>query len=84
MCTSYESLCFACLYKSLKIVSFMFLHFLSALCLSLIALKRSYLIVSYHGEELCLINFYGDDGACLFCMLHKKSQNWFAFLIDED
>ena len=30
MCTSIETLCFACLYKSLKIVNFAFLHFLSA------------------------------------------------------
>ena len=30
MCTSFETLCFACLYKSLKIVNFVFLHFLSA------------------------------------------------------
>ena len=28
--TSLEELCFACLYKSLKIVNFVFLHFLSA------------------------------------------------------
>ena len=30
VCTSFETLCFACLYKSLKIVNFVFLHFLSA------------------------------------------------------
>ena len=30
VCTSLETLCFACLYMSLKIVNFMFLHFLSA------------------------------------------------------
>ena len=30
MCTSFETVCFACLYKSLKIVNFVFLHFLSA------------------------------------------------------
>ena len=30
VCTSLETLCFACLYKSLKIVNFVFLHFLSA------------------------------------------------------
>ena len=30
MCTSLETLCFACLYKSLKIVNFVFLHFPSA------------------------------------------------------
>ena len=29
-CTSFETLCFACLYKSLKIVNFVLLHFLSA------------------------------------------------------
>ena len=29
VCTSFETMCFACLYKSLKIVSFVFLHFLS-------------------------------------------------------
>ena len=29
-CTSFEALCFACLYKSLKIDNFVFLHFLSA------------------------------------------------------
>ena len=29
-CTSFETLCFACPYKSLKIVYFVFLHFLSA------------------------------------------------------
>ena len=30
VCTSFETLCFACLYKSLKIVNFVFLHFISA------------------------------------------------------
>ena len=30
VCTSFDTLCFACLYKSLKIVNFVFLHFLSA------------------------------------------------------
>ena len=30
VCTSLEPLCFACLYKSLKIVNLVFLHFLSA------------------------------------------------------
>ena len=39
MCTSCETLCFACLYKSLKIVNFVFLHFLSAWRLSLLANK---------------------------------------------
>ena len=29
-CTSFETSCFACLHKSLKIVNFVFLHFLSA------------------------------------------------------
>ena len=30
VCADFETLCFACLYKSLKIVNFMFLHLLSA------------------------------------------------------
>ena len=30
VCTSFETLCFACLHKSLKIVNFVFLHILSA------------------------------------------------------
>ena len=30
VCTSFEALCFACLYKSMKIVNFVFLHFFSA------------------------------------------------------
>ena len=30
VCTSFETLCFACPYKSLKIVNLVFLHFLSA------------------------------------------------------
>ena len=30
VCTSFETLCLACLYKSLKIVNFVFPHFLSA------------------------------------------------------
>ena len=30
MCTSFETLCFACMYKSLNIANVMFLHFLSA------------------------------------------------------
>ena len=30
VCTSFETLCFACLYKSLKIANVVFLHFLSA------------------------------------------------------
>ena len=30
VCTSFETLCFTCLYKSLNIVNLEFLHFLSA------------------------------------------------------
>ena len=30
VCTSFETLCFACLHKSLKIVNFVFLNFLSS------------------------------------------------------
>ena len=30
VCTSFETLCLACLYKSMNIVSFVFLHFHSA------------------------------------------------------
>ena len=30
VCTSFETLCFACLHKCLKKVNFVFLHFLSA------------------------------------------------------
>ena len=30
VCTSFDAMCFACLYKSLKIVNYVFLHFLSA------------------------------------------------------
>ena len=37
--TSFEALCFACLYKSLKIVNFVVLNFLSALRLSPLAIK---------------------------------------------
>ena len=44
VCTCFETLCFACLYKSLKIVNFVFLHFLSARRLSLLAIKISSLI----------------------------------------
>ena len=52
VCTSFETLCIACLCKSLKIFNFVFLHFLSARRLSLLAIKCSYLIDSNHGEEL--------------------------------
>ena len=52
VCTSFETLRFACLYNSLKIVNFVSLHFLSALCLSLLAIESSSLIGSNHGEEL--------------------------------
>ena len=52
MCTSFETLCFACLYKSLKIVNFVFLHFLSACRLCLFSLENSSLIDSNHEEEL--------------------------------
>ena len=52
VCTSFETLRFACLYKSLKIVNFVFLYFLSARRLYLLAEKSSYLIDSNHGEEL--------------------------------
>ena len=47
-CTSFGTLCIACLYKSLKIVNFVFLHFLSARHLSLLAIKSSSLIDSNH------------------------------------
>ena len=55
--TSLEELCLACLYKSLKIVNFVYLHFLSAWRLSLLAMKSSYLIDSNHGVELWSITF---------------------------
>ena len=44
--TSFGTLCLACLYKSLKIVNFVFLHFLSALRLSLLAIEV------HHEEDL--------------------------------
>ena len=51
VCTSFETLCFACLYKCLKIVSLGFLHYLSTFHLSHFASKSSALIDSMHGEE---------------------------------
>ena len=52
VCTSLEILCFACLYKLLKIVNFVFLHYLSACHLSILAIKCSSRIDLNHGEEL--------------------------------
>ena len=52
VCTSFENLCLTNLYKTLKIVNFVFLHFLSDRRLSLLTIKSSYLIDSNHGEEL--------------------------------
>ena len=57
-------LLFACLYKSVKIVYFMFLHFLSALRLSLLAIKSSSLIESKHGVDLWIMNFRWEEDAC--------------------
>ena len=52
VCTSLETWCFAFLYKSLKIVKFVFIDFLSSCRLSPLAIKSLYLIKSNHGEEL--------------------------------
>ena len=82
--TSLEELCFACLYKSLKIVNFMFLHFLSAWRLSHLAMKSSSLIDSNHGEKLWVMTFRWEWVACIYSSVHKKSQNWFAFSTDEN
>ena len=84
VCTSFEALCFACLHNSLKIVNFVFLHFLSAWHLSLLAIKSSSLIDSNHGEELWAMTFNREGGACLSITVRKKSQNWFAFSTDEN
>ena len=84
VCTSYETLCFACLYKSLKIVNLVFDNFLSVWRLSLLAIKSSYLIDSNHGMGLLVITFRREEGACLSSRASKKSQNWFAFSTDEN
>ena len=60
----------------------MFLHFLSAWRLSLLAIKSSSLIDSNHGEELWVTTFRIEGGACLSSTVRKKSQNWFAFSTD--
>ena len=49
----------------LEIANFVFLHFLSAWRLSLLAIKSSSLIDSNHGEELWVITFRREGGACL-------------------
>ena len=83
VCTSFETLCLACLYKSLKIVNFVVLHFLSAWRLSLIAMKSLSLIDSNDEEELWVITFRRDGGECLSSTVRKKSQNWLTFSTDE-
>ena len=75
--------CFACQYISLKIVNFVFLHFLSAWRLSILAIKSSSLIDSNHGEELWFMTFGREGGACLSRAVCKESQNWFSFSTDE-
>ena len=52
VCTSFETLCFACLCKSLKIVNFVFLHFLSACHISLLAIKV-HLLLTQAIERCC-------------------------------
>ena len=82
--TSFETLCFACLFKSLKIVNFVFIHFLSACCLSLLAIESFSLIDSNHGEEVWTMTFRREGGACLSSTECNWSQNWFAFSADEN
>ena len=80
VCSSFETLRFACPYKSLKIVYFVFLstwHF------SLLAIKSTSLIDSSHGQELWVMGFCREGGACLSSTVRKKSQNLFAFSTDE-
>ena len=84
VCTSFETLCFACLYQSLKIVNFVFIHFLSAWRLSFLAIKSSSLIDSSNGEELWVITFCREGGVCLSSTVRKKSHNWFALSTDEN
>ena len=72
---------FACLYKFLKIVYFVLLHFLSARTLSLLVIKSSSFIDS---EESWVITFRREGGACLSSTVRKESQNWFAFSADEN
>ena len=83
MSTSFETLCVAYLYKSLKIVNFVFLQFLYAWRLYLLAIKSSSLFYSNHGEELWVTTFRREGGTCLSSTVHKKSQNWFAFSTDK-
>ena len=78
-----QELCFACLYKSLKIVNIVFPNFLPAWRLSLLAIKSSSPIDSNHGEELWAIAFCREGGAYLSSTVRKKSQNWFAFSTNE-
>ena len=47
-------------------------------------MKSSSLIDSSHGEELCVITFRREGGACLSSTVRKKSQNLFAFSTDEN
>ena len=74
MCTSFEILCFACMYKSLKIVNFVFLHFLSAWHLSLLAIQSSSHIDSNDGEYLWVMTFLREEGICIcICIILEIS-----------
>ena len=44
-------------------------------------MRRS-LIGSSHGEELWLLNFLSEGGACLSIIVRKGLQNWLAFSPD--
>ena len=47
-------------------------------------MKSSSLIDSNHGEELWVMTFRREGGACLSSAVHINSQNWFAFSTDKN
>ena len=84
VCTSFETLCFACLYKSLKIANLVFIHFLSSWRLTLLATKSSSLIDSNHGEVLWFVTFRREGGECICSTMRTMSQYWLTFSTDEN
>ena len=74
VCTGFETMRFACMYKSLKMDNFVFVNFLSAWRHSLLAMKTSSVVDSSYGEKLWVIAFRIEGGTCLHVQFAKVTE----------
>ena len=74
VCTCFEKLCIACLYKSMKIVNFVFLHFFPACRLSLFVIKL-HLLLTHTMEKSCDLQLSAKNGVHDYLIQCAKSHS---------